>query len=161
VFQTPSSTMTVTVGPATTDSDIDELVSALDEVYVNAVVAPFPRRMGLPVEPLALAIEIPLGVLGTLFLEAAGRKVRNAIARVVDRHRRRSTPTDGGDLDRVVMTIYDQQRRVRLDITARALTDDRLWASLSQLTSIPDAGPVSLRWDRSSGSWRIESAADQ
>jgi hypothetical protein len=159
VSQIPSSTMSVTVGPAVTDGEIDEIVSALDEADVNAVVAPFPQRMGLPVEPLVLAIEVPLGVLGAFLLEAAGRKVRNAIVRVVDRHRREST--DGGDPDRVVMTIYDEHRRVRLDLTSEALTDERLWASLSPLTGIPDAGPVSLRWDRSSASWRIEPATDQ
>jgi hypothetical protein len=148
----------VTVGPAAIDSDINDLVSALDEADANAVVAPFPQRMGLPVDPLVLTIEVPLNVLGTFILEAAGRKVRDAIARVVERHRR--GPTNGGDPDRVVMTIYDEQRRVRLDLTSEAVTDERLWASVSQLTGIP-AGPVTLRWDRSSASWRMESAADQ
>jgi hypothetical protein len=159
VFQTPSSTIIVTVGPAVIDSDIDDIVSALDEADINAIVAPFPQRMGLPVDPFVLAIEVPLGALGTFILEAAGRKVRNAIARMVDRHRR--GPTNGGNPDRVVMTIYDEQRRVRLDLTSEAVTDERLWASVSQLTGIPDTGPVTLRWDRSSASWRMESAADQ
>jgi hypothetical protein len=149
----------ITVGPAVIDSDIDDIVSALDEADVNAVVAPFPQRMGLPVEPLVLTIEVTLSVLSEFILQTAGRKVRNVFAKVVDRHRR--GPTNGGDPDRVVMTIYDEQRRVRLDLTSEAVTDERLWASVSQLTGIPDAGPVTLRWDRSSASWQIESAADQ
>lgn len=154
--QAPSPTMTVTTGPAVLDGDIDEIVSAIDEAGVDAIVEPFPQRMGLPVEPLALAIEIPLGVLGTFILGAAGRKVRNAITKVVDRRRLASH-----DLDRVVMTIYDPERRVRIDVTPKALADERLWVAISQLTGVPDGGPVSLRWDRSSASLRIESATDQ
>ena len=155
VPQTPSSTMTITVGPTVTDGDIDEIVSALDEADLDAIVAPFPQRMGLPVEPLALAIEVPLGVLGTMLLQATGRRLHNAIARVA---RRKS---GGGDTDRVVMTIDDPKRKVRIDATSAAMTDDRFWDAVAQQANIPDTGPVTLRWDSSSASLRPEPTPNQ
>jgi hypothetical protein len=149
--------VTVTVDADLASSDIDEIVNALDEAGIDAIVAPFPRRMGLPVEPLTLAIEIPLSVLATAVLQGTGRKAWTAITRVIGRRRR--LPADTKDPDPVVLTIYDAQRRVRLDITSGSLADERLWASISRLTGIPDAGPVSLRWDHESATWQV--AADE
>lgn len=140
----------ITVSQGFPDDKLDEILEFLDEGGLEAVAGPVPGRMGLSDELVSMIITAPLDVLATVLLTAAGHKLWAAITTGIRRRRTRaSAPSDD---EQVVLTVFDAQAQVRVDLTLDDLSDDRVVGELGMLR---DLTGVVIQWDRPSGVWTV------
>jgi hypothetical protein len=146
-------TVTVIVSSDIAESDVEDIVRALDEAGANATVGPFPGRMGLAADAVAMVVEITISALVTFVLTEAGRRVWTALTNAVKRRRHR--PAAKTEMNQVAMVINDNQARVRLEFTVDDLADDRVQAELQSLGDLAGSpNPIVLRWDRNTAGYR-------
>jgi hypothetical protein len=136
------------------DDDIDELARVLDEAGLDAVVGPYPDRMGLVADLPGLLIEAPLDVAAAFVVTLAGQHAWRLLTRIARRRRDPARPTGG--TDPAPVAIQDTDRRIRLDLTLDDLADPQVREQLASLRPLAETSTeLVLRWD-ASGGWRIQ-----